>query len=80
MENPPKDRTTIAVEYPYAYDRRAEKGNVPYYPVFTEESRARYQSYVDLVRPIPNLHLLGRLVEYRYYNMYLCGKKEILWT
>jgi len=72
MENPPKDRTTIAVEYPYAYDRRAEKGNVPYYPVFTEESRARYQSYVDLVRPIPNLHLLGRLAEYRYYNMDAC--------
>ena len=67
--NPPKDKTTIAVEYPYAYDRKGEKGNVPYYPVFTDASRARYQAYVDLIKDIPNLYLLGRLAEYKYYNM-----------
>lgn len=72
MEHPPVDRTTIAVEYPFAYARNAEKGNVPYYPVFTEESKARYQSYADLIKPIPNLYLLGRLAEYRYYNMDAC--------
>lgn len=66
---PPKEKTTIAVEYPYSYDRKAEKGNVPYYPVFTDESKDRYQAYVDLLKDIPNIYLLGRLAEYKYYNM-----------
>lgn len=69
METAPVEKTTIAVEYPYVYDRLGKKGNVPYYPVFTEESKGRYQGYVDLLKGIPNLVLLGRLAEYRYYNM-----------
>ena len=63
------DTTTIAVEYPYAYDKDAEKGNIPYYPVFTGDSEAAYQAYVKLVEKVDNLYLLGRLAEYRYYNM-----------
>jgi UDP-galactopyranose mutase len=69
MENPPKERSTVAVELPYAYDRNAAKGNVPYYPVFTDESKKSYQAYVDLLKDIPNVYLLGRLAEYKYYNM-----------
>lgn len=69
MKTPPKDKTTIAVEYPFVYDRNAEKGNVPYYPLFTEDSMKQYKSYVALLKNIKNLHLLGRLAEYRYYNM-----------
>ncbi len=80
MENPPKDKTTIAVEYPFEYVRTAEKGNVPYYPVFTEESKQKYQKYVDLIKPISNLHLLGRLSEYRYYNMDACVEAALDFT
>lgn len=69
MLHPPVEKTTIAIEYPYAYDRHGKKGNVPYYPVFTEASRQRYQDYVSLLDGIQNLHLLGRLAEYRYYDM-----------
>ncbi len=69
QKNPPEDKTTLAVEYPYAYSRTGRKGNVPYYPVFTDESKARYASYVEQLKGIPNLHLLGRLAEYKYYNM-----------
>ena len=69
MLHPPVGKTTIAIEYPYAYDRHGKKGNVPYYPVFTEASKQRYQDYVNLINGIPNLHLLGRLAEYRYYDM-----------
>ena len=65
----PKERTTIAVEYPYAYHRNGEKGNVPYYPVFTDASKASYEAYRSLAEQIPNLYLLGRLAEYKYYNM-----------
>jgi len=42
---------------------------VPYYPVFTDESREKYQAYVDLLAGIDNVYLLGRLAQYRYYNM-----------
>lgn len=63
------DKTTIAIEYPYLYDRNAEKGNIPYYPIFTDESKAKYDAYYALAKKIPNLYPLGRLAEYRYYNM-----------
>ena len=69
MDNKPEDKTTIAIEYPLPYNRHGEKGNVPYYPVFTEESKAQYQQYQEMAIRIPNLHLLGRLAEFRYYNM-----------
>ncbi|MBQ1325187.1 MAG: UDP-galactopyranose mutase [Solobacterium sp.] len=69
MQTPPAGYTTAACEYPYAYDGNAEKGNVPYYPVFTEDSKAQYSRYARELAKIPNLHLLGRLAEYRYYNM-----------
>ena len=62
-------QTTIVREYPQAYDRHDETRNVPYYPVFTEENRQRYQRYADLVKTIPGLQCLGRLGEYRYLNM-----------
>lgn len=69
MEKAPSDKTTIAIEYPYAYDRHGEKGNIPYYPIFTEDSKQKYQAYKELSDKIPNLIPLGRLAEYRYYNM-----------
>lgn len=69
MEKTPSDKTTIAIEYPYAYDRHGEKGNIPYYPIFTEDSKQKYQAYKELSDKIPNLIPLGRLAEYRYYNM-----------
>lgn len=69
MKDIPEDKTTIAVEYPLAYNRHGEKGNIPYYPIFTAENQAKYEQYCELVKPITNLHLLGRLADYRYYNM-----------
>lgn len=69
MQEKPSTYTTAAWEYPYAYNGSAEKGNVPYYPVFTDDSKAQYSRYAQELAKIPNLHLLGRLAEYRYYNM-----------
>ena len=68
MEVQPKN-TTIAVEYSLPYQRDAEKGNIPYYPVFTEEGQEKYNQYVALANQFKQLTLLGRLAEYRYYNM-----------
>ena len=68
MENPPL-KTTIAIEYPMAYDKDAKVGNVPYYPIFNEESNNKYLQTKNLLNNISNIYLLGRLAEYKYYNM-----------
>ena len=58
--------TTILKEYPQAYIRGE---NTPYYPIFTEEKRAMYAKYQEKAKNVPHLTLLGRLAEYRYYDM-----------
>lgn len=61
--------TTILKEYPMQYDPKAEKGNIPYYVISSTENLSRYQQYAELADTFPNLHLCGRLAEYKYYNM-----------
>lgn len=57
--------TTIAREY----SRAAGEGDIPYYAILNDANRARYEKYAALAARYPNLLLLGRLAEYRYYNM-----------
>ena len=59
------EKTVTLREYPCKHD----EGNDPYYPVFTDESRRMYEKYRKLAEKIDNLTLLGRLAEYRYYDM-----------
>ena len=58
--------TVILKEYPQTY-RKDE--NIPYYPIFTEENQAMYRSYREKADRVPGLVLVGRLAEYRYYDM-----------
>ena len=58
--------TTILKEYPQPYERGK---NTPYYPIFTEENQRMYEKYREKAAAIPNLLLVGRLAEYRYYDM-----------
>ena len=60
------DCTTILKEYPETYARGR---NTPYYPIFTEKNQRLYQEYAKRASQIPNLIPLGRLAEYRYYDM-----------
>ncbi len=64
-----KDYTYIHTEYPFPYRRNGEVGNVPYYPIFTKDNQALYEEYVKQANKYPNLKLIGRLAEYKYYNM-----------
>ncbi len=64
-----KDYTYIHTEYPFPYRRNSEVGNVPYYPIFTKDNQALYEEYVKQANKYPNLKLIGRLAEYKYYNM-----------
>lgn len=58
--------TTILKEYPQNYKRGQ---NTPYYPIFTDENQKLYTKYVEYAKNYPNLILLGRLAEYKYYDM-----------
>lgn len=59
--------TTIVREYPFAYT--GAKGEIPYYSIANEENQKLYEKYQKLLCEIPNVHLLGRLAEYKYYNI-----------
>ncbi|BCX87969.1 UDP-galactopyranose mutase [Methylomarinovum tepidoasis] len=61
--------TTIVREYPQDYDRLKNGRNIPYYPIFKDENTARYRQYANFARRFPKITLVGRLAEYRYYDM-----------
>ena len=69
LENKHDGISYIHTEYPFPYRRNGEVGNVPYYPIFTNENQALYENYVEQAKQYSNLILLGRLAEYKYYNM-----------
>jgi UDP-galactopyranose mutase len=45
------------------------KRQIPYYPVFTKENQELYNKYKEEADKFENLVLVGRLAEYRYYDM-----------
>ena len=59
--------TTIVKEYSRAYT--GAEGEIPYYAIINEDNNALYARYKAEADKCPNLHLLGRLAEYKYYNM-----------
>lgn len=59
--------TTIMREYSKAYT--GKDGEIPYYAIISPENNALYAKYKAEADQYPNLHLLGRLAEYKYYNM-----------
>lgn len=59
-------RTTILKEFPQAH---VAGKNEPYYPIFTDEARAAYEKYSAEVAQFKNITAVGRLAEYRYYDM-----------
>ena len=64
--------SVVSTEYPLEYNKEAEIGNEPYYPVITEESQAVYQKYFELSKQYKNIFLCGRLAEFRYIDMHTC--------
>jgi UDP-galactopyranose mutase len=55
-------KTTVTYEYPQA-------DGDPYYPVPRPENQALYKKYEALALQTPDVHFVGRLATYRYYNM-----------
>lgn len=69
------DGTTIVKEYPFAYT--GGEGEIPYYAILNEENRALYEKYVRKTESYHNVYLLGRLAEYKYYNIDAIVKKAL---
>ncbi|MDR2492975.1 MAG: UDP-galactopyranose mutase [Coriobacteriales bacterium] len=59
--------TTLMKEYPLAFEDKP--GQVPYYAILDDKNRQHYERYLGLFASLPNFHALGRLAEYRYFNM-----------
>ncbi len=59
-------KTTLAREYPQPYIRGE---NIPYYPIIAEENQQQYKCYKQLADELTDVHLVGRLAEYKYYDM-----------
>ncbi|GAA4305525.1 UDP-galactopyranose mutase [Nibribacter koreensis] len=55
-------KTSVVYEFP-----RAEGD--PYYPVPRPENAELYNQYKKLAEATPNVHFVGRLATYKYYNM-----------
>lgn len=62
-------KTTIMKEYPQEYDRFQPGKDVPYYPIPKDANAELYERYAALARGFDKLVILGRLAEYRYYDM-----------
>ncbi|MFV9510453.1 UDP-galactopyranose mutase [Tepidibacillus sp. LV47] len=60
------NKTVILKEYPEEF---IIGKNTPYYPVFTDEEKEKYDRYKEYAANFKNIILLGRLAEYRYYDM-----------
>lgn len=54
--------TSIVREYPQAEGE-------PYYPIPRDENEALFKRYETLAEAEPNVTFVGRLAQYRYYNM-----------
>ena len=59
--------TTYAVEYPLPV--LENKSVEPYYPILTDESKIIYEKYNTYSKQFENLHFVGRLADFKYYNM-----------
>lgn len=66
-------KTTIVKEYPQKYD----KDNIPYYPIPQQENLKLYKMYADEAQKLNNVIFLGRLAEYKYYDMDMVIKRVL---
>lgn len=60
-------KTAIMKEFSHAYEPGS--GQTPYYAIIDPENRALYERYLERVQNLTNFHPVGRLAEYRYYDM-----------
>lgn len=60
------NKTTILVEYPKSYSPLTD---IPFYPFFDKESKEAYSKYLEFISRYKNIITVGRLADYKYYDM-----------
>lgn len=70
--NEKSDRTIISVEYPQPFENGK---NERYYPIANSENQKLYDRYKEEAKKVPGLYFIGRLGDYKYYNMDLATEK-----
>lgn len=66
------DKTIISVEYPQSFELGK---NERYYPISNEQNQTLYEKYKSEAAKTEGLYFIGRLGEYKYYNMDLAVEK-----
>jgi len=64
--NDKSDKTIISYEYPCEYKKDE---NEPYYPIIKEDNKELYSKYLKEANKLDNITFLGRLGDYKYYDM-----------
>ena len=59
-------KTVISFEYPQSFQRDK---NERYYPIVKAENLALYNRYLERTQSMPHVYFLGRLGDYKYYDM-----------
>lgn len=59
--------TVVVTEEPYQYDYKLS--SIQCYPIINDDNNSLYEKYKQDSIKVKNLHLCGRLAEYKYYNM-----------
>lgn len=65
--NQSASRTIIMREF----SRKADLHDDPYYPIGTEEDRAKLSKYRELIQELTNTYFAGRLGRYQYLDMHM---------
>lgn len=72
--NDKSDKTVIAKEYSEFFELGK---NERYYPIASPENSALYKKYLNEAKELNNVYFLGRLGDYKYYNMDLAIARAI---
>ena len=66
------DKTVISIEYPQQFELGK---NERYYPISNPQTQALYEKYLQESKKQKGLYFIGRLGDYKYYNMDLAVEK-----
>ena len=65
VASPNHTSTIVTYEYPDAF----EEGKIPYYVIADDRNLELARKYKELAKEKPNVHFLGRLANYQYFDM-----------
>lgn len=64
--NDQSNSTVVSYEYPEPF---VLGKNERYYPIAKKENQELHNRYLEMAKKLPNTYFLGRLGDYKYYNM-----------